>query len=442
MAQLWRRRSVLAAGLCGFTAGCLQLGDDGPATTTPDETDPDIGYDLSVEHDLESWDGYDPAWTPPTDPPSPEAVDAEVLLEGLDVPWDLAFAPTGSLFVSERPGRISQYAGADLGSEPEPGRVIDLAVLSQGEGGLLGIEVHPAYPDIPVLYLFYTAANGGTRNVLSVLDLAADDPEPLPLIDGIPGARIHNGGRVAFGPANYLWVTTGDADDAALAQDPTNVAGSVLRLEPDGRPATNENGTAVNADGDADPRVYSYGHRNPQGIGWLPDGTPIITEHGPSARDEISAVEAGDNHGWPEARDGDAYAETDFARPIVNTGPDETWAPSGCAFATAGAAVENWRHRLLVGTLSGQHLNVTTIASGDGPAPSADGGTLYDEPWTNEEYDAVSHRLFDGEWGRIRHVAQGPDGALYAITSNRDGRARSPFPTDRDDVLVRFAPPG
>lgn len=388
---------------------------------------------------------------PRLDAPGPSPLDAtfdvEPVIEGLEVPWDLEFASDGTCFISERVGRISRYEAGELEAVTEPDAVIDHATSVDdpedndwwgggSEGGLLGIALHPNYSDVPVLYAFYTyrAGDEDYRNRLVFYDLENDNEETV-VVDDIPGHRIiHNGSRLAFGPRKYLWVTTGDSGEEALSADPNSLAGKVLRLEPDG--------TAPDDNPDVgDPRVYSYGHRNPQTITFLPDGTPIVTEHGPSARDEVSALEAGGDHGWPTVRSGgdddeyDRYEDADgVTPPIVNTGPSTLWAPSGGVFYT-GDAVPELRNRLLVGGLGSQTLRSVTIYQGQAPDI---GGTRYDDDWLHPDYEAVAHGLFEDELGRIRHVEQGPDGALYAITSNRDGRANGPFPTPADDRLLRI----
>lgn len=459
------RRRFLAAGLgsaAGVTglSGCL--GDETPADDSPaaDADEPtvtpveDADYDLTVDHDLESWDGYDPDWNPQTEPPTLD-VDVETVIEGLEVPWDLAFAPNGDLFISERVGRITRYEDGDI--EPvadpdvidhadsvEPGTEDDEWWDGGSEGGLMGLAVHPNYPDVPLVYAVYTHEVGADdyRNRVVYYDMSADDPgaTETTVIGDIPGNEIiHNGSRIAFGPANYLWVTTGDADDREAPPDPNSLAGKVLRVEPDGSPA------ADNPDLGGDPRVYSTGHRNPQGISFLPDGTPIISDHGPAARDEIGIVNPGDDGGWgPEddaARDGSTYPGTDYARPAAHSGTDTTWAPSGCVFLPESAADgDSWNRRLLVGGLISQQLLVVTPYPRAGESVDAGSGRRHDADWTDAEYDATSHELLVDELGRIRHVEQGPDGSLYAITSNRDGRASDGFPREEDDRLVRLTP--
>ncbi|WP_336035205.1 PQQ-dependent sugar dehydrogenase [Halobacterium yunchengense] len=469
------RRSFLAAmGLAGVAglAGCASPSEPADSTTTTPSgtqatvtTVADDEYDLAVEHDVESWSEYDPDWSHPVEAPNLD-VETETVVEGLKIPWDLAFAPNGDLFISERVGRISRYTSDDLETVATP-EVIDHADWvapgeengwwkAGSEGGLMGLAVHPNYPDVPLVYAIYThdggpavSGNDPFVNRLSYFDVSADDPADAEtvVVDDIPGNEIiHNGARLAFGPQNYLWVTTGDAALAnpdmgtvkPLPQDPSSLAGKVLRLEPDGSAPADNPGI----DG-GDPRVYTMGHRNPQGITFMPDATPVATEHGPSAHDEVNVLEAGANYGWgPEgerARTAETYRGSDYARPVVNT--DETWAPPGSVFYTADA-VPSWQNRLVVGGLISQRVNLVTVYPTDGePASAGNGGKRFDADWMHDGYSAVHHTTLEDELGRIRHVEQGPDGTLYAVTSNRDGRAQGEqFPREGDDRLVRITP--
>jgi glucose/arabinose dehydrogenase len=454
------RRSFLAAGLAGVAglAGCVSPGEpsDTTTSTTPSGTQAtvttvdDEQYDLSVTHDVEDWAPYDPDWSHPVDAPNLD-VETETVVEGLKIPWDLTFAPNGDLFISERPGRLLRYDAGTVEAVASPEDIVDAKAIdvddeggwwaAGGEGGLMGNAVHPNYPEVPLVYAFYTYTKPGSDGELNKLvyyDLSTDGPESTTLIEGIPGESYHNGSRITFGPQNYLWVTMGDAGQPGLAQDTSSLAGKVLRMAPDGS-AAEEN---PNLGGD--PRVYSLGHRNPQGITFMPDATPVENEHGPNQHDEVNVLKPGGNYGWDvedeRARTADTYAGTDFERPVVNT-TNETWAPPGSVFYT-GDAVPSWQNRLVIGGLISQRINLVTLYPTDGEAAAADsGGQRFDADWMNSEYSAVHHTVLDDELGRIRHVEQGPDGALYAVTSNRDGRAQGDqFPRDGDDRLVRITP--
>ncbi|WP_018258656.1 PQQ-dependent sugar dehydrogenase [Halomicrobium katesii] len=451
------RRSGAIVGV-GLVAGCTGSNpNDGTRTTSEGGTDTPagpaaLGYDLSVAHELTEWDRYDPDWEPPSDSPREEYT-AEVLATGLEVPWDLSFAGEDTLFVTERTGRVTEFDSGTLRTVAEPSDVIDAAAieagsdesrwrLTGGEGGLLGVAAHPSYPDPPVVYVYYTAETSeGKRNRVVAFDASAPAPDEtvVPVVDEIPADTYHNGGRIAFGPADYLWITTGDADPGLehteQTRDPASLAGTVLRVRPDGSPPPDN----PDSTSDADPRVFTYGHRNPQGIDWLPDGTPIVTEHGPGAGDELNVLRPGVDYGWPVVRnsgDHERYPETEFQSPVADA---SSWAPAGGVFYT-GESVPSLRNRFVFGGLISQRVTAATITPADGPQPADGHERHHDASWYDADYRAGTSGLLSEELGRVRHVEQGPEGDLYAITSNRDGRANGPFPRDDDDRLVRIRP--
>ena len=444
------RRTMLALSSIGL-AGCSTT--DEPNDSPTDSPSPGEGeeYDPTLEHDETNWDGYDPDWSAPTDAAEPD-LEIEVLAETLEIPWDLSFADNGELFLTQRTGQVLRYADGEVTPLFEPANVIDAGSVEPGsdeaswfvdggEGGTMGVEVHPNYPDVPLLYVCYTA-DIGTDDRELVVRVAAFDPEsdqpsePANVLLEAPAregtrANIHNGGRVRFGPANYLWVTTGDAGDGELAADPSSLAGKIHRLTPTGEGAPeNESG--------GDPRVFTLGHRNPQGISWLPDATPVANEHG-TGPDEMNALEVGTNYGWPEASSEGEYADTDYRPPIASSQVEGvTWAPSGSTFYR-GDGAPTLRNRLLIGCLVHQRLKAFTLTpEGEEPPELGESGVRQDADWLDGAYTVTSHDLLVNELGRVRHVEEGPDGALYAITSNRDGRAKDPFPREIDDVLVRI----
>ncbi|WP_415381006.1 PQQ-dependent sugar dehydrogenase [Halosimplex sp. TS25] len=424
-------------------------GTDGSATDGTPTTASVVG------RPTEDWEGYDPEWEAPTSSPLDASLGAEVLVENLEVPWDIAFSPDGDMFLTERVGRVLRLDGDEVRTVAEPADAIDAGSIEPGsderpwwvkggEGGTLGIAVHPTYPDPSRIYVYYTYTveeDGETvkYNKVSAFDVDSEEPgTPVAtVVDEIPADSYHNGGRITFGPRNYLWITCGDGGQPEIVQDPGTLAGKILRVTPDGEPAPDNPDLG---DG-ADPRVFTYGHRNPQGVVWLPDGTPMASEHGPTGRDEINRLEAGANYGWAEkgerVREREQYLDSDVHRPLFNTG-GQSFAPTGSLFYT-GDNVPALKNRMITGGLISQQLIITTLTPQGGELPPAeDAYAQVTDDWSDDAYVATVHTTMQNELGRIRHVEQSPDGDIYVITSNRDGRAKGDFPTERDDVLVRL----
>ena len=208
-----------------------------------------------------------------------------------------------------------------------------------------------------------------------------------------------------IGPDQKLYITTGDAGNSALAQDPTSTAGKILRIELDGRiPKDNP---IINSP------VYSLGHRNPQGLAWNSENVLYASEHGQSAHDEINIIQPGANYGWPLVQGNEDSTEVMIQKPLIHSGED-TWAPSGIAFVNQGP----WQGKLLVATLRGQQLLAISL-NGNGTV------VKNVESWLRNEY------------GRLREVIQGKDGSIYLTTSNRDGRGN---PDITDDKIIRLIP--
>ncbi|MFB6139511.1 MAG: PQQ-dependent sugar dehydrogenase [Halosimplex sp.] len=415
-------------------------GDGSPSETETAES--------VVGRPLEEWSGYDPEWEPPTSSPLEASLGYEVLVENLEVPWDIAFTPDGDMFVTERVGLVLRFDGDEVRTVAEPADAIDAGSIPPGsdkrpwwvkggEGGTLGVAVHPTFPDPSHIFVYYTYKDDeGTKyNKVSAFDVESENPgEPVAtVVDGIPANNYHNGGRITFGPRNYLWITCGDGGESEKAQDPGTLGGKILRVTPAGDPAPDNPDIGE----DADPRVFTYGHRNPQGIVWLPDGTPINSEHGPSGRDEINRLVPGDNYSWPEVFKPANYPGTDFHEPLFNT-KSESFAPTGSLFYT-GDELPALRNRMITGGLISQQLIVTTLTPKGGELPPKDDAyAQVTADWSDPAYTTTVHTTMKNELGRVRHVEQSPDGDVYVITSNRDGRAKGKFPTERDDVLVRL----
>lgn len=344
----------------------------------------------------------------------------ETLATGLEVPWGIAWSPDGALWITERPGRLVRLPAAAWRGDPDPegagARRVSVevpGVAATGEGGLMGVALDPDFRTSRRVYLALTYRGpDGVANRVDRYRIAGGDGgfrlvDRTPVVTGIPGASFHDGGRIAFGPAGRLWVTTGDAGRGERARETASLAGKILRLAADGSvPGGNPFGTPV----------WSYGHRNPQGLAWAPDGTLWSTEHGPSGlgpgQDEVNRIERGGNYGWPGIR-GDERAQG-MRTPVRHSG-EATWAPAGAAWVDGS---------LFFGGLRGEglyELRVETGAPGEGGAPPATSLRVH----------------FFRELGRIRAVRVGPDGLLYFTTSNRDGRGRV---REGDDRLLRVDP--
>jgi glucose/arabinose dehydrogenase len=328
----------------------------------------------------------------------------EVVVNGLEVPWSLVFAPDGRLFVSERPGRVRVVDTAR--------RTTELAltlddVSAVGESGLLGLALDPGFRSNGFVYLYYTArTSGGTVNrVARFRETNGRLGERVVLLDDIPASDIHDGGRLKFGPDGLLYITAGDAAREQLAQDLGSLAGKVLRI--------NADGTTPRANPFSSP-IYSYGHRNPQGFDWNPStGELWEVEHGATGNDEINVIDNGANYGWPRIEGSQTLAG--MRSPITFYNP--AIAPSGTSFYR-GQRFPQFANNLFVATLRGTHLLRLRV-------DSASRRILSQE------------RLLDGEFGRLRDVVTGPDGFLYFCTNNRDGRGS---PASEDDRIARLVP--
>jgi glucose/arabinose dehydrogenase len=340
---------------------------------------------------------------------TPATINVEVVVTGLEAPWAIDFAPDGRIFVTERPGRVRIIRNGQL--LDEPWTTIDVA--TGGESGLLGLALDPKFQNNGLVYLAHTYVDG-EGNVINRLVRMRDNPSgekgilDTILVDGIKGASNHDGGRLRFGPDNKIYWTMGDVQDSDLAQDVLSLNGKILRL--------NSDGTIPQDNPFPDSIVYSYGHRNPQGLAWQPEtGRLYSTEHGPSGfqgigQDEVNFIEAGKNYGWPIIH-GDK-TQNGMIAPVIQSA-SQTWAPSGAAFVVGGP----WDGSLLFVGLRGQSLYRLTLDTND---PSKVIGF---------------ERLLVGEFGRLRDVRQGPDNAIYILTSNRDGRG---IPSVEDDRLLRL----
>jgi glucose/arabinose dehydrogenase len=309
------------------------------------------------------------------------------LATNLDVPWGITFLPDGSALIAERdsgavkhmtaPGVVNQVGGV-------------AGVAARGEGGLLGLATSGQ-----TVFAYITTAQDN-RVVRMRFDGGALT-EQSPILTGIPAGSIHDGGRIAFGPDGKLYVATGESGNPELAQDWSSLGGKILRINPDGSiPSDNP--------GPGSP-VWSFGHRNIQGLAWDSAGRLWATEYGANRLDELNLIRPGGNYGWPMA---EGRADTPgLIDPVIQWSTDEA-SPSGLAYFGGS---------LWVAALRGQRLFQVPVG--------ADGSLGDPAP------------LFVGQFGRLRTVVAAPDGALWFTTSNRDGRGS---PRDGDDRILQFRP--
>lgn len=322
--------------------------------------------------------------------PSQQKIDElEVVAENLDVPWSIE-KMNDTFYLTERSGSIVKIENGEMERQSVEFEK-DLATTS--EAGLLGFVLDPDFQESNLAYAYYTYEDStGQFNRIITLHLEDNvwDEESM-LLDKIPSGSYHHGGRLKIGPDGKLYATVGDASEPEIAQEPNSLGGKILRMNLDGSiPTDNPFSHSY---------VYSYGHRNPQGMTWLPDGTLYASEHGNSANDEINRIEASQNYGWPiiqgsEEQDG-------MVSPLFTSGNESTWAPSGMG---------HYNGKLYVAALRGTAVLEFDLETGE-------------------------HREIIIGLGRIRDVLI-EDNNLYFITNNSDGRGN---PQDNDDKLYRIS---
>ena len=338
---------------------------------------------------------------PMAQPPALPAATAEPqdVLVGLDAPWGLAFLPSGAVLVTLRDRAVVLLLDAGGVREltgPGAGELAD-GTVTGGEGGLLGVAVSPDFAVDRLVYLYRTATDGNQVVRAELDSLAGTLGALVPVLTQIPAAENHNGGRLAFGPDGMLYVTTGDAQARPTAQDPASPAGKILRVTPDGAPAPG-NPTPGSP-------VWSLGHRNVQGIGWDSTGRMFASEFGQATWDELNEITPGTDYGWPQVEGVAGVAG--FADPLA-VWPTDAASPSGIAVTDDA---------VYLAALRGRRLWVVPL--------TADG--------VGEPRAVLVDAL-----GRLRAAAIGPDGALWLLTNNTDGRGD---PRAGDDRLVRLLPP-
>lgn len=344
------------------------------------------------------------------------SVRVETLTAGLEHPWGLAFLPDGAYLVTERPGRL-RHVTADGALHPQPIAGLP-AIAETGQGGLLDVALHPDFADNRWVYISYAERGRGgvgTAVARGRLDgMQLNDVEVLFRMQPMSRGSRHFGSRLVFDRDGYLYITLGDRGDRPRAQDLDDHAGSLIRLHDDGR--IPDDNPFVGRDG-ARAEIYSYGHRNIQGATLHPRSGRLWThEHGPQGGDEINLPSAGVNYGWPVitygvnygfgTRIGEGTHKPGMAQPLYYWVP--SIAPSGMSFYD-GDAIPQWRGNLFVGSLKFGLLVRLEIANGE---------VVHEE------------RLLQGVLGRIRDVRQGPDGYLYLLTDDDDGRLVRLLPAD------------
>ena len=332
----------------------------------------------------------------------------ELVTDGLASPWGMAFLPNGDMLVTERPGALRLVtADGTLSPEPIGGTP---KVFARGQGGLLDVVIDPAFAENDLIYLSYAGVDEDGRSSTRVargrlLDGELQDFEVIFRSNSASSGGVHWGSRIGFDPDGYLYVTSGDRGNKDQAQSLSRHAGSVIRINTDG--SVPEDNPFVGQSG-VRPEIYSYGHRNPQGLAVHPETGRVWTqEHGPQGGDEVNLIQAGVNYGWPEITWGVNYGgrpingglreQDGMAQPVHFWDP--SIAPSGMTFYE-GDAFPEWQGDLFVGALKYQLIARLEM----------DGDKVVAE-----------ERLLEGELGRIRDVRTGPDGFLYILIDDYDG---------------------
>jgi glucose/arabinose dehydrogenase len=330
----------------------------------------------------------------------------EEVVTGLEVPWGIAFLPNQDMLVTERPGRVRLVRDGKLVQKP----VATIDVTDSGEDGLLGIATHPNFADNRFFYVYYTADRNGSqvnrveRWQLSDNGLSASRNRVI--LDNIPVARYHNGGRIRFGPDGMLYIGTGDAGEPQSSQDINSLAGKILRVTPDGEvPPDNPFEKSP---------VYITGIRNTQGFDWRDKSTLWVTDHGPSGdlgrrgHDEVSVAKAGDNLGWATIY----RCESQEGLVTLSIVWREALPPGGATIYT-GNSIPEWKGSLIIAALRSQHLQRVVF-----------------NPKSPQQVER--HEVYlQSKYGRLREAIMGPDGELYVTTSNCDGRGDCPSPQDK-----------
>ena len=336
--------------------------------------------------------------------------DTVIITTELDVPWEILWAPDNSIWVTERIGRVQKI-------DPATGiktKLLEIEVTTEGESGMLGMALHPDFPNTPYAYLVYNYSSGSDIKERLVRYTYQQDKlinEEI-LINNITGNTYHDGSRLIFGPDGKLYMTTGDAGDQPQAQNPSSLSGKILRINADGSiPSDNPSPNSY---------VWASGSRNAQGLDFSPSGILYSSEHGPESDDEINIIEKGRNYGWPEVEGYcDKVNEAEFCSENSVKEPIQAYTPT---LALAGIAyypydvIPDWKNSLIVTSLKAGKLIVLKL---------------------NEQGIMVtsSATIYDNDFGRLRDVCVSPEGRVFVSTSNRDGRGN---PENGDDKIIEI----
>jgi aldose sugar dehydrogenase len=337
----------------------------------------------------------------------------ETVIGHLEVPWSIVWAPDGRMFFTERSGRVRVYQNGKLA--PQPVFVVP-DIAPSGEGGLMSLALHPQFASNRLVYLSYVYhTDNQYLRVVRYRESETGFTDRKVIIENIPAAQYHAGCRLRFGPDNKLYITTGDATKRELAQQLTSLAGKTLRVNDDGSVPTDN---PFVGQPNARPEIWSYGHRNSQGLDFQPGSNLIFeTEHGPSGfdgpggGDEVNIVEKGKNYGWPVIHH--TATAAGMEAPLLEYTP--ACAPASGMFYR-GSAFPEFRGNFFFGCLKGVRM-IRVVLEG--------------------RRVVSQENLLAGKYGRIREVAEGPEGFIYFSTSNKDDRGE---PASDDDRIIRLVP--
>lgn len=351
-------------------------------------------------------------------------VDTITVVDSLDTPWEILWGPDDHIWMTERPGRVSRL-------NPETGDLHLVASIAEahennGEGGLLGMALHPDFPDSAFVYVVYNYLTEDEEDYLEKLVRFTYDGDtlisPVTLLDSIKGNYDHNGSRLLIDDEYKLFMTTGDAGNREISQDLDALNGKILRMNLDGS-VPDDNPIAGSY-------IWSWGHRNPQGLVIGPDGVMYNSEHGPASEDEINWIEKGNNYGWPGAVGFCGGAEEEqFCEDSAVAVPITQWTPT---LAVGGLdyydhdLIPEWEDHLLLATLKNSAL--VSIKPHE------------------DRYSVEEEEYFSCSFGRLRDICIAPDGRVFLAVSNKDGRSYltvpycDKFPKALDDRIIEIKP--